>query len=330
MRFFLFYLKKQWRTIGMCVLFAVILMVSFELYALPLEAVLYPVCLCVAMGILFLAHDHAKARAKHRMLTQLRSLPDDLADMLPEARTPAEEDYRQLISLLCAQRKRMEDEMNARYTDMIDYYTLWAHQIKTPISAMRLTLQNEDSPVSRRLMSELFRVEQYVEMVLTFLRLDTGASDYVIRSCDLDAIARQCVKKFAGEFIGRRIRMEYRELSIRVVTDEKWLAVVIEQVLSNALKYTREGGCVSIYLEAPGTLCIRDTGIGIAPEDLPRIFENGYTGCNGRVDKRASGIGLHLCKRICDNLGHTISAQSRLDEGTVIRIGLERRKLDFE
>ena len=103
----------------------------------------------------------------------------------------------------------------------------------------------------------------------------------------------------------------------------------MEQVLSNALKYT-ESGSITIVLEAPLTLCIRDTGIGIAPDDLPRIFEKGYTGYNGRSDKKASGIGLYLCRRICKNLGHTITALSSLDAGTEIRLGLAHEKIKIE
>ena len=219
--------------------------------------------------------------------------------------------------------------MNARYADMMDYYTVWAHQIKTPIAAMALQLNQEDSALGRGLRAELMRVEQYVEMVLAYLRLDSESTDYVIREYDLDGIVRQAVKRFAGEFIARHLTLNYQPLNARVVTDEKWLLFVVEQVISNALKYTQSGG-VTITLEAPKTLCIRDTGIGIAPEDLPRVFDKGYTGCNGRTDKKASGIGLYLCRRVCRKLGHGIDAQSSPGEGTVIRIDLSQRQLERE
>ena len=140
------------------------------------------------------------------------------------------------------------------------------------------------------------RVEQYVEMVLVFLRLDSSTTDYVIRSHSLDDIVRPAVRKFAGEFIRRRLRLDYQSLDRTVVTDAKWLGFVVEQVLSNALKYTASGS-VTIAMDGDD-LCIRDTGMGIAPEDLPRIFDRGFTGLNGRRDTRASGIGLYLCRRI--------------------------------
>ena len=181
----------------------------------------------------------------------------------------------------------------------------------------------------REVLEQLQSVEQYVEMVLGYLRLESPSSDYVIRNYALDDIVRQAVRKYASQFIRRRLRLEYTPLNVSVITDEKWLLFVIEQVLSNALKYTRSGS-VSITLEAPKTLCIRDTGIGIAPEDLPRVFEKGFTGCNGRTDKRATGIGLYLCRRILEKLGHTIAITSTVGEGTTVRIGLQQDALEVE
>ena len=194
---------------------------------------------------------------------------------------------------------------------------------------MRLHLQNEDSALSRTLTSDLHRIEQYVEMVLTFLRLNSESTDYVIKEYDLDKIIKSAVRKFSADFIGRKLSLVYEPVNTTVITDEKWLSFVIEQVLSNALKYT-PAGSITITLENEKTLRIRDTGIGIAPEDLPRIFENGYTGYNGRTDKKASGIGLYLCKRICNNLGHTITARSMVDVGTIIDIDLLQTKLEVE
>ena len=159
------------------------------------------------------------------------------------------------------------------------------------------------------------------------MRLDAGATDYVLKQYDLDDILRQAVRKYASQFIRKKIRLVYEPLSCKVLTDEKWFLFVIEQVLSNALKYTRSGE-ISITLEAPKTLCIRDTGIGIAPEDLPRIFEKGFTGYNGRSDKKASGIGLYLCRRICGRLNHEIGVVSKVDEGTEVRIDLNRKVLE--
>ena len=174
----------------------------------------------------------------------------------------------------------------------------------------------------------------YVEMVLCYVRLSGQVSDYVIAEYDLDDIVRQAVRKFAPVFIRSRCRLVYEPLNRKVLTDEKWLLAVIEQILSNSLKYTEAAGkpdpCVEICMEDDSVLVIRDNGIGIASEDLPRIFEKGYTGCNGRTDKKSTGLGLYLCSRICRNLGHGIAAVSEAGKGTEIRLDLSRKAVKTE
>lgn len=329
MKLFFYYLKyKRW-ALRLCAAFAGVFMVSFMLYHLPLEALVYPAALCFGIGVLYLLWDFGRVRHYHRQMQQIQSMTDVILEEMPEAGSVLEQDHRQILTLLQAEHCAEQTRFERRYAEMSDYYTVWAHQIKTPIASMRLRLQREDSALARSLSSDLNRIEQYVEMVLAFLRLDAKTTDYVFRSCDLDGIVRQAVKKFSAEFIGRKLRLEYQPLDTTVITDEKWLTFVVEQVLSNALKYTPSGS-IRIALKPEKILCIQDTGIGIAPEDLPRIFEKGYTGYNGRTDKRASGIGLYLCKRICDALGHTITAYSIPDEGTAIEIGLAQTALEVE
>ena len=323
--FFRLYLRAQRRGMlfwGFCCL---IFTVSFALYGLPLGAVLYPAALCAAAGGIILLLSLRKSRAICQELSLMQHHPADLPDELPAAQSPQEQAYQALLLALHADRQKLKSNMNARYHDMTEYYTVWAHQIKTPIAAIRLALQNEDTPLSRRLTGEVGRVEQYVQMALTYLRLGSDSSDYVIRSCALDDIVRPAVRRFAGEFIQRKIQLNYQMLNYTVITDEKWLGFVVEQVLSNALKYTPQGS-VSIYMDPEGVLCIRDTGIGIAPEDLPRVFEKGYTGYNGRSHRKASGLGLYLCREILTRLGHSVSAESQVDHGTTIRIDLRQHK----
>ncbi|MGN1016181.1 MAG: ATP-binding protein [Faecousia sp.] len=294
-----------------------------------MEAVWYPLGLCAGVGILALAVDYIAYARRHRTLRSLAEQTEGIEQRLPEAKNVLEGDYQELVRTMSRERLRREEELNGKYRDMVDYYTLWAHQIKTPIASMGLQLQSQDTPLARQLSVELARIQQYVEMVLVFLRLDSESTDYVFREYALDEIVRRSLRSFAGEFISRKLKLCYTPMELTVVTDEKWLSFVVEQVLSNALKYTPEGS-VSIYTEESSTLCIRDTGIGIAAEDLPRVFEKSFTGCQGRADHRASGIGLYLCKQICDRLGHTIRAESKVGEGTVIRIGLEQTRVEAE
>ena len=321
------YLKRHMLGIIAAVICILFFALSFWLYHLPLEAVLYPTIICAIIGAIFAAVDFKRAYMHHRQLkNSLRRL--DGVDSLPECLSPDDSDYREIISKLYDEMRRSETDAAAKYDDLSNYFTIWAHQIKTPISAMSLILQSEDSTLSRQLSGRLSEIERYVGMVMAYMRLGSESTDYVLRSCQLGDIVSQAIRKFASEFIYRQLKLNLAPIDRMVLTDEKWLLFVIEQVLSNSLKYTPSGS-ISIYL-AGDELCVEVTGIGISPEDLPRIFEKGSTGCNGRTDKRASGIGLYLCRLICTRLGHTIRAESQPDKGTRIYIGLGRVQLGVE
>ena len=329
MKRFIKYLASRRRTLGFFFLLGAFLWAAYRLYRLPAGAVLYPFLLAALLGLGALFLDWRRTLRRCRILEALADTQLLEREELPAPASPAEEAWQALTLSLYRSREALREKAAGDYGELMDYYTLWAHQIKTPIAAMRLMLQNADSPEARSLLRELGRIERYVEMVLTYLRLDGDSTDYVIRECDLDGILRPALKKFAGEFIGRKLSLRYEPTGARVLTDEKWLGFVVEQLLSNALKYTPSGS-ITVVLEEPATLVVRDTGIGIAPEDLPRIFQRGYTGLRGREDKRASGIGLYLCKRICQNLGHTITAESVPGEGTTVRLDLSRHALPVE
>lgn len=329
MNLFLAYMRQHKKGILIFFVFCAIFYVCFRLYHLPVAAVLYPMLLCILSGCVFIITDFSRVKRKHNFLREIQSLPPSMIDFLPDVTTIEDEDYQAIICELQNEVKMEEAASSSKYNDMIEYYTIWVHQIKTPITSMRLSLEREDTALSRKLSSDLFQIEQYVEMVLAFMRLESDSSDYVFREHSIDSIIEQAITNFASEFIARKIHLEYTPTNEKAVTDDKWLSFVIEQVLSNALKYTREGE-IKIYMRHPKTLYIEDTGIGIAPSDLPRVFERGYTGYNGRTDKRASGIGLYLCKRICKKLEIEISITSELDKGTIVKIDFEQYQLNKE
>lgn len=329
MRLFLRYLIGHKRTIIVALVCIAVFFSSFMLYHLPIEAVLYPTVLCMFFVAVVCVFDFFRVKRKHVELKRIKNMTDTLTETFPVTDSIAEEDYSELVRNLSEEHGEYKNEMNRKYTEMMEYYSMWVHQIKTPIASMHLTLQNEDSAISRKLTFDLSRIERYAEMVLTYLRLDSESTDYVFREYDLDKIVKSAVKKFSSEFINRKIRLVYEPLNTTVVTDEKWLSFVVEQVMSNALKYT-PCGSITVSLVGEKTLRISDTGIGIAAEDLPRIFEKGYTGRGGRQDSKASGIGLYLCKRTCTNLGHKITASSCVDKGTEIDIDLSHAKPEFE
>lgn len=328
MKRFVTYLGVRKKVIGGAWLLFLMAGVTLMLYRVPWEALAYVVIECAGIGCVIMMMDYLTYR---RRCLHLEGMAEEIliaVEHLPAPWDGISKAYDGLLRSLFAEKNRIETHWKTSHTDMMEYYTAWVHQIKTPIAAMRLKLGEQDDKAALALSTDLSRIEQYVEMVLCYLRLDAGTTDYCFAVCDLDDILRQAVRRFANFFIGKKLRLSYEPVHYRVLTDEKWLLFVIEQVLSNALKYTKEGQ-ISIELKDE-ILIVRDTGIGIAAEDLPRIFEKGYTGYNGRRDKKASGIGLYLCKRITTNLGHRIWANSVLGEGTAVMINLHREDMDYE
>ena len=323
-RFFRYFYDYRGVCIWICLSGAVFAWV-FALYGIGLEAVWYPLLISALFGAIMLAAGYARSRRRRRGMEQVLSseaLFPDVTDILPRAGSLAEEDYQALIGKMENAYRAKKGEWDAARRDMADYYATWVHQIKAPIAVMKVMLQQEDTPENRELSAELFRVEQYVEMALCYVRLGEGASDLVIQEYDLDPVIRKAVRKYAGQFIRRRIRLVYEGTDVRVLTDEKWLSFIIEQLLSNAVKYTAEGS-VTISVDKGKKLSVTDTGIGISPEDMPRIFEKGYTGYNGRLDKKSTGLGLYLCRKAADRLGHVLTAESEPGKGSRFTIDLE-------
>lgn len=338
--FVLKYLIGKKKSFLMFFLCCIIFAFTFWMYGITIEAVLYPALVCAIILITTFVIMACVEYKKWKNLNDIlqKTVGDDSefvkilnTDELKNQVGSADAIKEELLDIIERLKKggvEIGNLMNMKYVDMVDYYTMWVHQIKTPIASMYLILQKADTEDSRRLRAELLRVEQYVQMVLCFLRLDSDSTDYLIKEYKVDDIISPAVRKLATQFIMKKLVLEYEKTDAVVLTDEKWLGFVIEQVLSNAVKYTVSG---SVSIKCDGEkLVISDTGIGIAAEDLPRIFDKGYTGFNGRADRKASGIGLYLCRRICDNLGHTITAESLPGNGTTITIGLVRNKLDVE
>lgn len=323
------FLARRWAGLLLFLACAGIFALVFSLYDLELEAVLYAGGLCLLLLLAVLAADFCRSLARRRRYEEIfRNLPL-LPEELPAARTVEEADLQAILKELGRRMEAALTEWENWRQESMDYYTTWVHQIKTPISVMRMTLEGEDTEEHRELSAELFRIEQYVEMVLSYLRLDSDSSDYVFQEYDLDSIIRQAVHKYAPLFVRKKLRLSYEPVNVKVLTDEKWLLFILEQILSNSIKYTQEGS-VSITLAPDKVLNISDTGIGIAPEDLPRIFEKGFTGYNGRSDKKSTGLGLYLCKKAAGRLSHKISVQSKPGAGTVVSIDLDTKMLRTE
>lgn len=280
--------------------------------------------------------------SKVKALSNALERPVEEQAQLPEATDDVEILYHRLLENQSIARSESESSAAIRQSQMRDYYSMWVHQIKTPISAMKLLLEAEreelgqlicDDEQSQCLLSdnmdsfedELFRIEEYVSMALQYQRVSSTENDFVLEKVSVDGVIRDTIKKYAKIMIRRHIGMNYSGTVQEVYTDGKWLAFILEQLLSNAIKYTPQG-FVKIETAKKANLffiTINDTGIGIKAEDLPRVFEKGYTGYNGHADKKATGIGLYLCRQMADKLGHTIRIESEIGKGTKVWIGFD-------
>lgn len=325
---FFSYLKRHYKVIILFALFVLIFTAVFSLYNLEVEAVFYAALLCLCVGIIAFGFGLWRYIARHKELAELMQNMELGIDRLPEPNGKIEADYQNMLRKLYAQNLKIRCEADSTSRDTEDYYTLWVHQIKTPIAAMRLLLAEDGSTNNSLLHAELFKTEQYVDMVLQYVRLSSDSSDLLIKKYSLDEIIRGSLRKYARLFALKKLDFSFTETELTVLTDEKWLAFVIEQIFSNSLKYTNSGK-ISIYAEGEA-LFIEDTGIGIRAEDLPRVCEKGYTGASGRADKKSSGIGLFLCKSILTKLGHGIEIGSVVGVGTKVKIDLHNENVIFE
>jgi len=321
------YLKVKTGTILALIASNVLMLAVFVLYRLDMEPFGYAFFLNLLMITVFFCISFAKFKRKHDERRRILKNFINGSFELPEAETLTDSDYREMISVLIMRYNEVSNRLDSGMTDMNDYYTVWVHQIKTPISVMSMLLQ-DDTPEHRALRDELFKIEQYVDMVLNYLRLGSESKDLLFKEYDTDEIIKSCIRKYASLFINRKLGITYEPVSYTAVTDEKWFAFIIEQIFSNAVKYTLSGG-VTVVSEK-GRISISDTGMGIAAEDLPRIFEKGYTGFNGRSGKKSSGLGLYLCGLAAKKLSIKLSVESTPGMGTTFHIDYPTDKLVVE
>jgi len=312
------YLKKNIKVYILFIVFILIFFIMFYLYNLPLEALIYTGSFCFLAALIASFSDYANYKESYKKLNFLeQNILNDLED-LPKSLDIRIDYYHKIIEKLYEELEKLTQENQQKNTDMVDYYSMWVHQIKTPIAAMNFLLDNEE--IDRKILQqELFKIERYVEMVLTYIRLDSISSDYVITKINLDEVVKDSVKKYATIFINKKIKLNYVSHETMVISDKKWLSFAFEQILGNSVKYSSAGGEIIIET-CENKLVIEDNGMGIKEEDLPRIFEKGFTGFNGRYEKKSSGLGLYLCKKTLDKLGHHIEISSKVGEGTRIEI----------
>lgn len=216
--------------------------------------------------------------------------------------------------------KNLKSEMLNQKDDLNAYFLMWLHQIKTPMTVSKLLLEKPDETTNTKLKMQLMYIEQYINMAMNYLKMIDHSTDMDITQVNLDDIIKNLLKKYSLLFIHNHISLEYQSNVTHVISDSQWLTILIEQILSNALKYTENGKIAIQYLEDKHALEIRDTGIGIRSEDIPKIFDRGYSGFNGRMNEKSSGLGLYLARKISERLNIQIEVESKLSQGSIFRL----------
>ena len=359
MRNFKAYLLEKIRWLAVILFIALVMTVTMFLNGIPFWETGYGMLLCGFVTAVAILTGYGRHMESFRQLEQMRENIVAASDDMKVPEYMYERQYQDCIRAIAQEKDRLQREMMNRQQDLSEYYSMWVHQIKTPISALKLLIDEEmnacldaddmkenDTCVInvRQKQNELFRIEQYVDMALQYTRLGAQTNDFVIESVLLDDAVKPSIHKYAKQFIHRQLRLTYVPQDIRAVTDKKWLGFVIDQLLSNAVKYTKQGGVtIRVFdIAHPGDdgrkpetidgqkhwyeektsveksvhIIIEDTGIGISADDLPRVCEKGYTGYNGHADQYSTGIGLYLCKAILDKLGHQFFITSEKGKGT--------------
>ncbi len=283
-------------------------------------------------ALIIAAFDYYKFSIRVKTLRKIEKNSLYISEIDLKARDLIDEEYHKLYSIVHGELIRTLKEKESLEGSLNDYYKMWVHQIKTPLSALGLLVQNSTIEEKNEMKMELSRIESYLDMLLKFIKLSGESTDFVFESYNMEELVKEIVKSQSIVFIKKKLSVELKGLDENIVTDKKWLGFVIDQVLSNALKYTSKGGIVISMEKCDGiyAISIEDTGIGIRASDLSRIFEDGFTGYNGRTSTEASGIGLYLCRKITDKLGYRMTAESKLGEGSKISILIPFKNVRYE
>ena len=319
-QFIKYYIRSRLPFYLLVIFNGIILILFAFLFEEAADVLYYSLTILTFVSIIMVAWDLFRSYQSYKLaylyeeITPLSPLEFYLAQTLENARE---------------NQKNQTEEGCKRYTDLMDNYTVWVHQIKTPIAASQLLVQDvTDRNIRSLLEQEIFKIDAYTHLVLQYLRLENFHDDLQLKQVALEQLVKEVVRKYSLFFIQKGLTINLDDLDVKVISDEKWLLVIIEQILSNSLKYTKSGG-IEIYFK-DNTLYLKDSGIGIKDSDILRVFERGFSGYNGRLTQQSSGLGLYLSKKIADQLGHDISISSQVGQGTTVSIHFQKKKLAID
>ncbi|MBU3130310.1 sensor histidine kinase [Clostridium tagluense] len=280
------------------------------------------------MFILYLIFEYIKNKRYYDVIKYIiENQEENIINSLPKSLNYEQKLYGELLMKVNEEFNLKINELYEAKKENVDFINSWVHEIKTPISACRLVIENSVYKSKEETLSnledEIDHIENYVEQALYYSRLDSFSKDYLINEINMHSLIMGVVKKHAKEFIGKKIKIEINDLEFTIDSDKKWLFFILDQILSNSLKYTGSNGLIKIsgILNLSGKqLIIEDNGIGIKAEDIQRVFDKGFTGYNGREDFKATGMGLYLSKSLSTKLGHHITIESKPFEFTRVTV----------
>ena len=289
---------------------------SFYLYHLPLSyfwiSLLFNLTLLLILSIwLFIQF------RKKLLLIQNFFFVQDLDDLS----SPSELAYQQLIEQLIVAESEKGLEEKSRMESLQTMVKMWSHQMKVPLSALSLMAQT-DQLDRQEVRQQLLRLENYLDTLLTYLKFSQHKDDFRFEALSARSLVVDLVKKYRVSCLAKELSVEVSG-DWQLKSDKKWLSFAISQILDNAIKYSKRGGHIQVQLDEDG-IQIADTGMGILPEDLPRLFEEGFTGYNGHEHKKATGLGLYMTKQVLDKLDLAIRVHSQVEEGTQVFICREK------
>lgn len=231
-----------------------------------------------------------------------------------------EENKTKQIEILEKQIQQLKNKQSSYQEEIESYFLLWVHQIKTPITASKLLLERKDENNKEEVLQEIIQIDNYTNLALNYLKIMNESTDMSFKEIELDTIIQNIIKRYAMIFIHNKTKLHYEKIDSNVLTDPKWSTVMIEQILNNSLKYAK-GNDIYIYFDQrTNELVIHDTGIGISESDLPKIFDKGYSGFNGMLDEKSSGVGLYIVRKISRRLNQKVTVDSKLNEYTIFKI----------
>jgi len=313
----------------------VFLVLMLDVYRISLYAIILICMTIVIISFAALAYEYLiRSRYYNRLNKTLESMEQKqyIASLL-EAPNFAEAEV--LCEILKHVTKAMNDEI-ASYKisqdEYREYIETWIHEIKIPISCIDLICQNNRNDITKKISEETVRVDSYIEQALYYARSKNVASDYSIRRLSLDSLVKAAVKKHSKQLIGCGAQVKLDNLDHTVYADEKWLDFIVGQIIANSIKYKKDA--LTLWFSASENqeniiLSIQDNGIGISESDLGRVFEKGFTGENGRAFAKSTGIGLYLCKELCNKMYLGLEVQSTVGNGTTIHITFPKDRQSF-